>query len=207
MRTLLRRVAPPPTGCPSSRLCLHKRRYPRWAPSTVALPPKPLAVAVAVLALTAGCVGPPSIDDGSEPATSAAPGDTVTPTPDPTTGTQGSGIETAFVGTQGASNHPDPDKAVRLENAWNQSVEIRISVVREATNETIHEGTYTLEPGEQREVYDTADADPEGIESFRVTATARNATESVTIETNACYGGAYVEVLEDGTLYPYYAIC
>ena len=75
------------------------------------------------------------------------------------------------------------------------------------TGETVHEGTYTLDPGTEREVYDVADADPDGVESFRVTATARNTTESVTIETSVCYGGAYVEVLEDGTLYPYYAIC
>ena len=58
-----------------------------------------------------------------------------------------------------------------------------------------------------RERIGDTDADPDGVESFRVTATARNTTESVTIETNVCYGGAYVEVQEDGTLYPYYAIC
>lgn len=170
---------------------------------------KPLAFALAVLVLTAGCVGPGSIGNGSETAPPTSPAGTATPTPDPdpTTGMGGAGTETDSVSTEGASNQPDPDKAVRVENAWNRSVEIRINVVREATNETVHEGTYTLEPGEQREVYNTADADPDGVESFRVTATARNTTESVTIETSVCYGGAYVEVLEDGTLYPYYAIC
>ena len=170
---------------------------------------KPLAFALAVLVLTAGCVGPSSVGDGSETAPPTSPAGTATPTPDPdpTTGMGGSGTETAFVGTEGASNQPDPDKSVRVENAWNRSVDVQIRVVREATNETVYEGTYTLEPSEEREVYNTADADPDGIESFRVTATARNTTESVTIETNACYGGAYVEVLDDGTLYPYYAIC
>ena len=173
------------------------------------LPAKSLAVVLAVLTLTAGCVGPSGVGSGSATPTPESPTDTATPTPDPdtTTGMDGSGTDTKVVSTEGASDQPDPDKRVRLENAWNQSVEIRISVVREATNETVHEGTYTLEPEEQREVYNTADADPDGIESFRVTATARNTTESVTIETNACYGGAYVEVLDDGTLYPYYAIC
>jgi hypothetical protein len=170
-------------------------------------PTKSLAVVLAVLTLTAGCVGPPGTGSGSATPTPEPPADTATSTPDPTTGTDGSTTDTKVVGTRGASNQPDPDKRVRLENAWNQSVEIRISVVREATNETVHEGTYTLEPGQQREVYNVADADPDGIESFRVTATARNTTRSVTIETSACYGGAYVEVLEDGTLYPYYAIC
>jgi hypothetical protein len=172
-------------------------------------PAKSLAVALAVLVLTAGCVGPSSIGDGSETPTTERPTDTATPTPDPdtTTGTDGSGTETKAVSTEGASNEPDPDKRVRLENAWNQSVDVRISVVREATNETVHEGTYTIDPGEEREVYNLADADPDGIEPFRVTATARNTTESATVETHACHGDVYVEVLEDGTVYPYYPIC
>jgi hypothetical protein len=182
----------------------------------VTLPLKPVSVIVAVLALTAGCVGPTAPGSGSatatptptgNPVTSAPDAGTATPTPDPEPGTEGSDTGTVSVSTEGASNEPDPDKAVRLENAWNRSVEIRLRVVREATNETVHEGTYTLDAGEQRVVYNTAEADPDGIEAFRVIATARNTTESVTIETNACYGGASVEVLEDGTLYPYYAIC
>ena len=162
-----------------------------------------------VLVLTAGCVGPSATGGGPETATAEPPVETATPTPDPetATGTDGSSTDTKVVSTEGWSNQPDPDKRVHLENAWNRSVEIRISVVREATNETVHEGTYTLEPGEEREVYNVADADPDGVESFRVSATARNTTESVTIETNVCYGGAHVEVTEDGTLYPYYSIC
>ena len=170
---------------------------------------KSLAVALTMLVLAAGCVGPGSPGSGSATPTTEPPTDTATPAPDPdtTTGAEGSSTDTKVVSTEGAANQPDPDKRVRLENAWNESVDIRISVVREATTETVHEGTYTLEPGEQREVYNLADADPDGIESFRVTATVRNTTESVTIETNQCYGGAYVEVLEDGTVYPYYALC
>ncbi len=173
------------------------------------IPPKPLAVVAVVVVLTAGCTGPASTGTGSETPTPEPPAGTATPTPDPDTTTEAdrSATETKSVNTEGASDQPAPDKAVRLENAWNGSVEIRIRVVREATNETVHEGTYTLEPGEQREVYTLAEADPDGIESFRVTATARNTTESVAIETHACHGDAYVEVLEDGTLYPYYAIC
>jgi hypothetical protein len=96
---------------------------------------------------------------------------------------------------------------VGTRDAWNQSVEIRIRFVREATNETVHEGTYTLDPGAEREVYSVADADPDGVESFRVTATARNTTESVTIETNVCSTDAYVEITEAGDLYPFRGVC
>jgi hypothetical protein len=173
-----------------------------------------LATAViAVVLLTAGCLGgTPS--SGTESATATPtptptptvtemPG-TPTPTPDPTPGETASAT---WVGTEHAADQPDADKDVSVENAWNRSVEIDLRVVREATNETVYDETLTLEPGEERTVYNLEDADPDGIESFRVTATARNTTESVTIQTNACYGNAYVEIQDDGTLYPYYAIC
>jgi hypothetical protein len=173
----------------------------------VSFPTKPLALAVTVLALTAGCVGPSATGGGPETATAEPPVETATPTaePDPTTGVDST--DTKAVSTEAWSNQPDPDKRVHLENAWNRSVDIRLRVVRAATNETVHEKTYTLAPGAEREVYTLAEADPDGIESFRVSATARNTTESVAIETNVCYGGAHVEVTEDGTLYPYYSIC
>ena len=75
------------------------------------------------------------------------------------------------------------------------------------TGETVHEGTYTLDPGTEREVYDVADADPDGVESFRVTATARNATGTVTIETSACSTDAFVEITSSGELDPLRGVC
>ncbi|MFB6092616.1 MAG: hypothetical protein ABEK02_06360 [Haloquadratum sp.] len=164
-----------------------------------------------VLFLAAGCLGgPPSAGTDTATATptqtptaTAAPG-SPTPTPDPTPGE--TPTET-WEPTTRASEIPDADKAVHVENRWNRSVEVRIRVVRVATNETVYAGTETFDPGADRDVYSIAEADPDGIESFRVVATALNTTESVTIETNACYGNVYVEITEDGTLYLYYAIC
>jgi hypothetical protein len=155
----------------------------------VTAPPKSLPVVVALLALAAGCVGSTSIGDAPDATTVDSPADTATPTPDR------------------ASNQPDPDKTVRLENDWNDSVEIRIRVVREATGQPVHEGTYVLDAGEERTVYDVADAGSEGVESFRVTATARNATEAVTIETSACSTDAYIEITASGELYPFRGVC
>ncbi|MFD1597392.1 hypothetical protein [Halobellus rarus] len=168
-----------------------------------------IALVLVAVVLTAGCLGgTPSTGTDSAtptqtPTATEMPG-TPTPTPDPTPGETSSGEWTT---TEQASEQPDADKAIHVENRWNHSVEIRISVVREATNETVYEETETFEPGADRDVYNLEEASPEGIESFRITATARNSTESVTIETNACYGNAYVEITEDGELYPYYAIC
>jgi hypothetical protein len=172
-------------------------------------PDRSLAVLFVAVVLTAGCLGgTPSIGTDSAtptqtPTATEMPG-TPTPTPDPTPGETPTDEWTT---TEHASDQPDPDKAVHVENRWNRSVEIRISVVREATNETVYEETETFEPGADRDVYNLEEASPDGIESFRITATALNATESVTIETNKCYGDAYGTVLEDGTVYLYYAIC
>ena len=105
------------------------------------------------------------------------------------------------------SNTPDPDKAVQLENDWNRSVEVDLRVVREATDETVYEATHTLDPSAEREAYDVSDADPDGIESFRIVASALNATERTTISTNACYGDVYVRVDADGTLAVFHSIC
>jgi hypothetical protein len=166
-----------------------------------------LPTVVVLFVLTAGCLGAP-LDGASSPASETsnttptstpAPSETASPDTETTTATP--------FGHEAASKQPDPDKAVRLENRWNRSVELSVRVVRDATNRTVHDETYELPPGEERTVYSVSEANPEGVESFTVVVTARNTTERVSIETNACYGDAYAEIQEDGTLYLYYAIC
>ncbi|WP_336022127.1 hypothetical protein [Halobellus salinisoli] len=179
--------------------------------------PKRVTIVLSLLLLTAGCLGGVPADgpesETPTPPPTAEPRTVITDSsatdrssPGPTPGEQTRPPST-FEGTAGWSEEPDPDKAVYVENRWNQSVEIRIQVVREATNETVYDETSTFEPGADREVYNLADANPDGVESFRVIATAMNTTESVTTETNKCYGSAHVEITENGELYPYYAIC
>jgi heme-binding NEAT domain protein len=139
----------------------------------------------ALLVLLAGC-------GGGAPTPTASPTASPSPTPGP-----------VLTG----SNQPDPDKRVTLENEWNESVSMDLRVVRVATNETVHEATYDIAPGEEREAYSTAAADPDGVESFRVVVTARDQTREATIETSTCYGGAYGVVRSDGSLDVFYAIC
>jgi hypothetical protein len=105
------------------------------------------------------------------------------------------------------SSQPDPDKQVTLENEWNETVTLDVRVVRVATGETVHEATYDLGPGVERDVYSTAAANPDGIESFRVEVRARNQTGEATIETSNCYGGVYGVVRGDGSLNVFYPIC
>lgn len=104
-------------------------------------------------------------------------------------------------------NQPDPDKTVILQNDWNQSSEIRVQVIHNPTNETVYDRTHQLDPDTKQTVYNTAEADPDGIEAFTIVLTARNTTERATIETNLCYGDVYGEIQQDGTLYQYYEIC
>lgn len=137
---------------------------------------------LALLVLAAGCLGGP-------PATG-------TTTPSPTPGGHGP-----------AAIQPDPDTAVHLTNEWNRSVTIGVRVVREATGATVHDAAYELAPDATRTVYSTAAADPDGIETFTVTVTVRNATQRIGVETSACDGDVYGRVRTDGTLYAFHAAC
>jgi hypothetical protein len=146
---------------------------------------------LALVLLTARCLSSP-IDGTVTPVSSPEKTDAETTHPD---------------GHAYAENQPDLNKTVLLENDWNQTVEMHVTVIRNATNETVHEGRYDVEPGSSREVYHTAAAEPDGIERFTVILRARNETNTASIETNLCYGPAYATIQDDGTPYLYYVIC
>lgn len=158
------------------------------------------SILLAALLLAAGCLAGPSGD--------ATPSRTPTATTTETAATTATTTGTATPPShRAATNRPDADAEMRLENRWTRRVEMRVRVVRDATNETVHEGTYTLSPGAERTVYNVSEADPRGIESFTIVVAARNATDRIGIETSACYGDAFAEIRDDGTLYVYYSIC
>ncbi|MFB6118039.1 hypothetical protein [Halosegnis sp.] len=143
---------------------------------------------VAVLVVGAGCT---AVGPAGEPT----PEPSETP-PTPTPGDH-----------ESAMDQPDANKRVQVANEWNQSVTVSVRVVRVATNETVYATRSEVAPGTDRIVYNLTAADPTGVESFQITVTARNTTQSVTIQTNKCYGDAYAQIREDGSLYVYYAIC
>lgn len=116
--------------------------------------------------------------------------------------------------TDGTDNTPTPgpserpaQHAVYLENEHNQTVDMHVRVVREATNETVHNATYEVDFLDEREVYDTGDGDPDGVEKFTVIVTAQNTTKSRTIESSWCYGNVYARIEEDGTFSLSHATC
>lgn len=115
-------------------------------------------------------------------------------------------LVTGCMGTH-ASQRPASDHPVYLENHGNESAAFDITVVRNATSETVHNQSYVLAPEEVREVYNTDKASPNGIETFEIHWSVRNETGQVNIETSQCYGSASVAIMEDGTPFASYSIC
>jgi hypothetical protein len=162
-------------------------------------------ILVTTLLVGAGCLsGGPATPTGTPEELPS----TETPSPDPPFTEPHSDSDGAR-GTPSISavEQPDPNKSVHLENRWNQSVEVHVTVYRNATGETVYDETHVLEPGADRDVYNTQSANPDGVERFAIRISARNTTRQLSIETSACYGNVYGEVQDDGIFYPYYAIC
>jgi hypothetical protein len=120
-----------------------------------------------------------------------------TRTPGAVTGTGAPGTPTAT--EPGFEFSPDRETPVVLRNGWSREVRFRVRVVCAPTNETVHDRSDTVGAGESRSVYDLGEASPGGRVPLRVVVTARNETESVTVETTAC-ADVTGEVRDDGDL-------
>lgn len=107
-----------------------------------------------------------------------------------------------------AMDTPNPDKSITITNDFNETVDVRIEVRQYNTGEIVHNQSYTLDGNEELdEVYNLNQSNPDGIEEYEIISTYNDTREIIAIKTNNCYGNAYVEITESGTLYPYYAIC
>ncbi|WP_227130801.1 hypothetical protein [Halorubellus salinus] len=108
-----------------------------------------------------------------------------------------------------AANEPDPSKEVRIGNDGEDGVahSVGLEVYREATGTVVHDERHEVPAGSELVAYDTADANPDGVEAFRITCTFEDQTETVTIETSECYGWAEFVVTADDELDGTYTIC
>ncbi|WP_162224187.1 hypothetical protein [Halorussus salinus] len=188
-----------------------------------------LVGAVGVGLASAGCLsdaGGPATDETTtdSPTTDSATEKTTRGTADATTDPAADATATEERTTGDwiarASNSPDPDHEITVEHDLAESRRLRVTVVREETGETVFETTDEFSRGEHT-LYNLRKADPEGVEEFRVcaellpadtSATTATGTTSprrdcVTLATNECYGSAYVEPQEDGSVQIIYAIC
>jgi hypothetical protein len=162
---------------------------------------RPTVGVLALLLLTAGCLS--GLPAGTPSASTPTPAPDGTDAPPSPSGTP----PTAYPDHERATNEPNPDHDVVLESDYDRSVTVHVRVIRNATNETVYDATHTLPPGKEQTVYNTVEADPDGVERFTVVTSARNATERVEIETSQCYGNVIGAVDEDGEFYLTYAIC
>lgn len=159
---------------------------------------------MATLVILAGCgAGVPGPEENPSETTVNPESSTATPTDSPTSSATASPAPPPVDNSVEA----DPWHAVSATNEWNQSITVTVRVVRVVTSETVQEVTLDLAPGESQYVYDTASADPDGIESFRVIVTTRNRTAEATIETSTCYGDVTALVRTDGSLRVQHGIC
>lgn len=108
-----------------------------------------------------------------------------------------------------AANEPDPSKDVILVNDGEDGVAhtVGLEVYRESTGTVVHDQSHEISANGEIVAYDTADANPDGIETFRVTCTFEDQTETVTIETSECYGWAEFVVDAEDELRGLYTIC
>ncbi|WP_135829868.1 hypothetical protein [Halorussus halobius] len=125
-----------------------------------------LLAAVGVAA-TAGCLSDdrPGETTGETPRTESPERETT----DSTATARGTPDETtAGDWVTHASNQPDPDHAVTLENRSDAAETVRVRVVREATDETAFEATETVDSGVELDLYNLKEASPEGVEAFEI---------------------------------------
>jgi len=180
-------------------------------------------LAAAGVALTAGCLSGAGDPADASTTTDGTPGSESTPgkTARLTETTTGDWIDHA-------SNSPDPDHAITVDNDADEAKTLRVWVERDATGETVFDRTKTVEPGHEFTAYNLEDANPDGVEAFTVcgelvasdstagtlttTPTERTTADAerrdcATVETSECYGRVHVTVQADGTPQIIYAIC
>ncbi len=102
---------------------------------------------------------------------------------------------------------PDPDKHLVIENEMNERVAVDVRVIRHATNETVHEATYLIDPETRQTVYNTRAAAPDGVETFVFVLTARNTTERIGIQTSECQGGPELRISAGGLVSVGHVVC
>lgn len=107
-----------------------------------------------------------------------------------------------------ASNNPQADHSIYVENRWNRSVNLTLTVVRAESGDVVYGRTWSESPGGEHEVYNLERADPDGVESFRIVLELEDReTRTLDVATDACFGDAFFAVTERGDLDVTYSIC
>lgn len=144
-----------------------------------------------------GTEASPHDDATTQPSTDA----TTAPSDDAT------GTQEAVSANANATQTPDPDHAVAVENNDTGSVTVRVAVRRKETGKAVYDRTHRVQPHEDKTVYNTRQAGPDGVETFLVDVSAAGSSERVTVDTNACFGDVRALITEAGELDTVYSVC
>ncbi len=97
-----------------------------------------------------------------------------------TTDTTTSTAVPLFPGTK----KPDPDHDIEVQNNTDEKKTVRVWVVRKSTEESVFEQTKTLGAGDAEIVYNLKNANPDGVESFRICSELVKSSGTSTQTTN-----------------------
>jgi len=110
-------------------------------------------------------------------------------------------------GNAAATQTPDADHAIEIENPTTESVEMTVTVRRVSTETVVHDQTHTVQPEETATIYNTRQADPDGIEEFNLSVATNGSTDSLSMKTNECWGDVVARVSASDGVSLVYAIC
>lgn len=101
---------------------------------------------------------------------------------------------------RGRPEQVDHEHLVKLENRTDSSREVRMTVFDRRMSVQVYLVNSTYEPRFDDAIYDVADADPTGIQSYEVGIEADGRTASTVLWTNQCYGDVTLTVEGGGEL-------
>ena len=119
-------------------------------------------------------------------------------------------IDLAFLGfdSDPSKTTPNADKDVNIRNSYEERARIKLEIRRDSTKQVVYEDTFVLNSGDKlRSVYNFQRADPNGIESFNITAEYGDQKRSLEIKTDDCFGDITIEITNDDFLFPFYSTC
>lgn len=109
---------------------------------------------------------------------------------------------------QEAMNDPNADKDIDIRNEYSEPINITVTIVNNSTGDEVYNESYSIDANSNLDsAYNLQELNPDGVQEYRVGAEYNGTRESVTVKTNNCFGDVIIEVTQDGTVYPFYAIC
>ncbi|MFC6953695.1 hypothetical protein [Halorubellus litoreus] len=98
---------------------------------------------------------------------------------------------------------PEPHHAVVVENDTAETRAVTVTVTRSDRSDVVSHDTHRVAPGVSVDAYDLADADPDGVETFHVTAECAEygtGTATARLRTNAATGDLRLVVGADDAI-------